>query len=146
MAKVKKGAKLEELQGKIAESAQKVWLAGLGALAVAEEEGGKLFKDLVRRGESVEGKLKGEVESLRKDIGVLAERARGQAGKVLDRMESGWDEKVGQTLSRLGVPTREEISSLTARVEELTRKLEERMAEGKKSRSRTETGSSTDAG
>lgn len=146
MGKVKKGAKLEELQGKIAESAQKVWLAGLGALAVAEEEGGRLFKDLVRRGESVESKLKGEVESLRKDIGVLAERARGQAGRVLDRMESGWDEKVGQTLSRLGVPTREEIASLTARVEELTRKLEERMAEGKKSRSRTESGSSTDVG
>jgi len=29
-------------------SAHDVWLAGLGALSLAEEEGGKLFKALVR--------------------------------------------------------------------------------------------------
>lgn len=139
MGKGKKNEKLEELQEKVMDSAQKVWLAGLGALAVAEEEGSKLFKELVKRGESMEGQIKGELTSLRKEIAALVERGRGQASKVVEQVETNWDEKLTQALSRLGVPTRDEIAALAARVEELTRKLDERAAEGaKKPRSRAE--------
>jgi poly(hydroxyalkanoate) granule-associated protein len=139
MGKGKKNEKLEELQEKVMDSAQKVWLAGLGALAVAEEEGSKLFKELVKRGESMEGEIKGELTSLRKEIAALVERGRGQASKVVEQVETNWDEKLTQALSRLGVPTRDEIAALAARVEELTRKLDERAAEGaKKPRSRAE--------
>jgi parallel beta-helix repeat protein len=41
----------KELQSDLMESAHKVWLAGLGALAMAEEEGGRLFKNLIEKGE-----------------------------------------------------------------------------------------------
>ncbi len=139
MGKTKKNQELDELRTKVVESAQKVWLAGLGALAVAEEEGGKLFKGLVKRGESIEGQLKGELESVRKEISALVERGRGQASRVVEQVEANWDEKLGQALGRLGVPTRDEIAALTARVEELTRKLDERAAESsKKARGRSE--------
>jgi poly(hydroxyalkanoate) granule-associated protein len=87
----------------------------------------------------MEGEIKGELTSLRKEIAALVERGRGQASKVVEQVETNWDEKLTQALSRLGVPTRDEIAALAARVEELTRKLDERAAEGaKKPRSRAE--------
>ena len=45
------------------ESAHRIWLAGLGALAKAEEEGSKLFKNLVREGERYETAGKATVKS-----------------------------------------------------------------------------------
>ena len=34
----------------VKDNAQHIWLAGLGALATASEEGGKVFEDLVEKG------------------------------------------------------------------------------------------------
>ena len=42
--------KTKELQNDIMESAHKVWLAGLGAVAMAEQEGSKFFSGLVEKG------------------------------------------------------------------------------------------------
>lgn len=42
------------LRNEVRESAQKIWLAGLGALALAEEEGARLFDTLVERGRELE--------------------------------------------------------------------------------------------
>jgi|tagenome__1003787_1003787.scaffolds.fasta_scaffold20959240_3 poly(hydroxyalkanoate) granule-associated protein len=39
---------------KLKETSDRVWLAGLGALAVAEQEGNDLFQQLVRKGREVE--------------------------------------------------------------------------------------------
>ena len=43
-----------QLAGAIKESAQEIWLAGLGAFAKAQEEGQKVFKALVREGGSMQ--------------------------------------------------------------------------------------------
>ena len=40
------------------ESVHKIWLAGLGAMSVAEQEGSKLFKNLVEKGEQYESRGK----------------------------------------------------------------------------------------
>ncbi|MGB5658402.1 MAG: phasin family protein, partial [Thermoanaerobaculia bacterium] len=40
-----------DVQNEVVQSAQKIWLAGIGALATAEEEGSKLFNSLVKKGE-----------------------------------------------------------------------------------------------
>jgi len=50
---------------KVKESANQIWLAGLGAYAKAEEEGTKLFDNLVHDGEKIETKTRGYI---RKDI------------------------------------------------------------------------------
>ena len=44
------------------DTAQQIWLAGLGAFALAEEEGGKLFRSLVHKGETLEQKGMEQVE------------------------------------------------------------------------------------
>ena len=43
---------------KVKESANQIWLAGLGAYAKAEEEGSKLFDNLVHDGEKLETKTR----------------------------------------------------------------------------------------
>ena len=49
--------KEKAMEKEIRETTHKVWLAGLGALSVAEEEGTKLFSNLVDKGRKFEKKL-----------------------------------------------------------------------------------------
>ena len=42
------------LTNTIRESAQQIWLAGLGAFAKAQAEGGKVFEALVREGQTMQ--------------------------------------------------------------------------------------------
>jgi poly(hydroxyalkanoate) granule-associated protein len=102
------------------DSAHKIWLAGLGALSSAEQEGERLFKTLVARGEQYETRVNGTVEKVRSRVG----KARDRAGKTLHTIESAFDDRVTSVLGRLGVPTRDEIARLTRKVERLTRVVE----------------------
>jgi len=108
----------------LADSAHKVWLAGLGALAAAGAEGERLFHTLVRRGESVEKQVQGPVESAGAWVSETVKQARDRAGKTIDSISSTIDETVALALSRLGVPSRAEIASLAERVEKLTRAVD----------------------
>lgn len=110
----KKRAK--ELQQDMVESAHKIWLAGLGAMAVAEEECSKLFRTFVDKGHDVEGRGKEKVE-----------QAKGTVAGVKTVAESYWetlertvDDQMTAVIHRIGVPTKEEIESLTKKVEALT--------------------------
>lgn len=122
-------------QGDVRESAHKIWLAGLGALAVAEEEGSKLFKTLVEQGERFEAEGKQKLKEAKKDAEQASGRAKKVAEETADRArraaEGAWeqiggafDDKLAKALHRIGVPTREEINALSRRIEELTRAVE----------------------
>lgn len=105
----------KNVQDEIKDSAHKIWLAGLGALAAAGEEGDKLFRRLVEKGETVEKTGKQQVEV-----------AKDKLGGLWSEIESKLDDRVTNVLHRVGVPTRDEISKLTRRVEDLARKVEQR--------------------
>ncbi len=122
-------------QGDVRESAHKIWLAGLGALATAEQEGSKLFKTLVEQGERYEAEGKQKLKEAKKDAEAASSRAKKVAEETADRArraaEGAWeqiggafDDKLAKTLHRIGVPTREEINALSRRIEELTRAVE----------------------
>jgi len=110
----------KNVQEEIKESVHRIWLAGLGALAAAEEEGGKIFGRLVERGRDVESKGKVEVDKMKVD----AERFKAKAESTFETWGDRFDDKLTATLRRLGVPTREEIRNLTQKVEELNAKIE----------------------
>ena len=107
--------KIMDMQQEMKDSAGKVWLAGLGALTVATDEGGKLFRSLVERGQEYEGSEKPAVETVKKTV----EGVKEKAGDVWARLEDGFNDKVGIALQKLGVPTRDEIHELTSRVDQL---------------------------
>ncbi len=106
----------------IRKSAHEIWLAGLGALALAEEEGGKLFHALVKRGAGTEAAGRARFEKLIARVKPMRE----DAGTAIHRVGTGVDNSMAAVLHRLGVPTRREIQGLTKRVEELTHSLERR--------------------
>ncbi len=101
------------------DSAYKIWLAGLGALAITEEEGSKVFSNLVKKGEKYEGRRKKDLESVKGKAGDAIE----VIGDQWDKVENAVDDKVGKALDKLGLPNRGEIQTLVDRVEELTTKL-----------------------
>ncbi len=113
-----------DFQTDLKENAHKIWLAGLGALQAAEEEGSKLFKNLVERGETFETRGREHFVEVKDKVDHAAEKAVDQAGSTWEKVESKLDDAVTRALGRLGVPSRDEIATLTQRVEELTAVVE----------------------
>ena len=113
----------KNFQNEMKDSVHKVWLAGLGALATAEEEGSKLFKNLVERGEGFEAKNKERVSSvtdeLKSKVDDATQKARGQAEGSWERVEGKIEQAVASAFQKAGVPSRDEIATLTKRVDEL---------------------------
>jgi len=107
--------KLNDLQDDVKNSAHKIWLAGLGALTVAGEEGSKLFKTLVEKGETYEEKGGGPTDKVKETYG----KTREKAEDLWSKFENSFNDKVGIAMNKLGVPTRDEINQLTQRVDAL---------------------------
>lgn len=105
----------------IGDAAYQVWLAGLGALSIAGDESGRIFKTLVKRGKTFEHVAAGRLSDVRERLDV-----RRAANSAVDRLSTGLDEGMTDVLHRLGLPTKKEIEGLTRRVERLTRALEEK--------------------
>jgi poly(hydroxyalkanoate) granule-associated protein len=116
----------------IRRSAQQIWLAGLGAFALAGEEGGKLFGTLVKRGHGVEKLNKARLEKVFSRVERAGERVRENAGRAIGRLGNPLDTGMTVALHQLGVPTRKEIVTLTKRVEELTRVVARSKGKGAK--------------
>ena len=117
-------ARLEGASRSILDHAQQIWLAGMGAFARAQEEGGKLFDALVREGSTLEQRTRrmasGQVDAVRGAMESSVGQVRERAADTWDRLEKVFEDRVQRALNGLGVPGRAEIEALTARVEALT--------------------------
>ena len=112
--------KAKDVQTEVVENAHKVWLAGLGAFAVAEEEGAKFLKNLMEKGEDIESKGKEQLD-----------KAKGAATGVKAVAESYWgaigqtvDDTVTKAFDRIGVPTKDEFKALNKKVAALTKTVD----------------------
>jgi poly(hydroxyalkanoate) granule-associated protein len=112
----------------VRENAQHIWLAGLGALATAGEEGGRLFEQLVKKGSHIEKMNKARLSQVLEKAQGRARALRGDAETAVERLAAPIDRGVSTALNKLGVPTRKEIMALTRRVEELTRTVVQKKA------------------
>ena len=107
----------------IRESANRIWLAGLGAFARTQEESEKLFQSLVTEGEKVEQQARQNAEARIEEARGKVVEFRGKANKQFDRLEEMFQERVARVLNRLGVPTQDDIQELTKRVEALNESI-----------------------
>jgi poly(hydroxyalkanoate) granule-associated protein len=121
MAK-KKGKKETKAKGslpdELTERGREVWLAGLGAMAAAEEEGTKLFNSLIEKGKSYESEGREQLEE-------VAKTATEQQQALSERVQSTIAETVEVALERFGVPTQSEVKKLSQQVDRLTTKVEQ---------------------
>jgi poly(hydroxyalkanoate) granule-associated protein len=113
MVKKFKALSENQLTQTVKDSAQQIWLAGLGAFAKAQEEGTKVFDALVKEGETIQKQTKKAADEKMAQVA-------GKAAGTWDRLEQVFEDRVARALSSLGVPTKKEIDKLSKRVAELT--------------------------
>lgn len=108
----------------LTESAQQIWLAGMGAFTRAQAEGGKLFETLVRDGLSLEQTARqfagSRANAVRDAVEGQVGQARERAADTWDKLEKVFEERVQRALVKLGVPGRDDLHALSERVERLT--------------------------
>ncbi len=138
MAKLKKTAakktasisnsdQAERLSKTLSESAQHIWLAGVGAFSRAQAEGTKLFEGLVKEGMGLEQTMRkfagGRAEIVRDVVENRVGQARERATDTWDKLEKVFEDRVQRALIKLGVPGRDDLADLTRQVEALTAEL-----------------------
>lgn len=120
-------AKAEQMSRSIVDSAQQIWLAGVGAFGRAQEEGTKLFEALVKEGMNLEKTTRhltsGKVDAVRDAVEERVGQVRERATDTWDRLEKVFEQRVQRAMTRLGVPSREEVKALIDRVDELNAEL-----------------------
>jgi poly(hydroxyalkanoate) granule-associated protein len=116
-----------QLSSTVKDSAQQIWLAGLGAFAKAQEEGNKVFEALVKEGLSLQRKTQAVAEE---KISQASSRVTGMASDIGSRAAGQWDkletifeDRVATALSKLGVPTSRDLDVLNARIDALAKSL-----------------------
>ena len=111
--------------GKVEEYSRKIWLAGLGVYSKIDTDGSKLFDSLVKDGEKAEkltkaAEPKSTKSATRSKVEDVKELALGKWGEL----EEAFDKRLSNAISRLGVPSRDEVKVLQAKVETLTKHIE----------------------
>lgn len=117
----------------VMDSAQQIWLAGLGAFSKAQNEGKKVFDTLVKQGEQIEQRTRNVAEA-------TIETAREQASKTMelasgkfDKLEQVFENRVHSSLNRLGVLTSKDVEALSKQVAELSEAVRALLAQEKRS-------------
>lgn len=115
----------------VARGARLLGLVALGAIVAASEGSTRFFRTLVEKGERAEPKARERLEAFSRKLGRTAGRLEKGARELGDRArrlarrgEQFLDARVASALHRAGLPTREEIQSLMARVDALNARLE----------------------
>ena len=115
---------------------RQIWLAGLGAYAKVGKEGVKLFDTLIKDGEQAEKAAKAEIDKQVESVKGKAskgkkdsvdatkskvDKARGKVTGRWEELEAAFDKRLNSAVSRLGVPSRDEVKALNAKVDELAK-------------------------
>ncbi len=120
-------ARAEHLSRSLVESAQQIWMAGVGAFNRAQGEGSKLFEALVAEGMNIEKTTRklatGRVDAVRDAMEDRVGVVRDRASDTWDRLEKVFEDRVQRALNRLGIPGRDDLSELSSRVDTLTLQL-----------------------
>lgn len=115
--------------------ARKIYLAGLGAYAKAGQEGADYFKELVKSGEGVEKQGKklvneqveaanSQIDSVKSTVTSNVNSVKGKFEVQLDKIEKAFDNRVASGLNRIGIPSKQDIEVLSAKLDELSALLE----------------------
>ena len=113
--------------GSVKDSAQQIWLAGLGAFAKAQEEGSKVFEALVKEGLGIQRKSQAAAEEkLSEATSKMANMAGGFAPRAAgpwDKLANIFEDRVAKALHKLGMPSAQELEQLTQRLQVVEQQL-----------------------
>ena len=112
------------IAGQVKDSAQQIWLAGMGAFSRAQAEGTKVFEALVKEGASLQKKTQSAAEEklsgVTSKMTSMAGDVQTKAGQHWDKLESIFEERTAKALKKLGVPSAKDVDALSARIDALS--------------------------
>ena len=113
-----------KLAGSVRDSAQQIWLAGMGAFAKAQAEGKQVFDTLVKEGTSLQKKTQGvageKMDEVSGRMSSLADEMSSRAGKQWGKFETLFEDGTARAMKRLRVPTASDIKALADRIDALS--------------------------
>lgn len=117
----------------VLDAVQQVWLAGMGAIARAQQEGPKAFQDAVGEGlklldksrEGAEQMLRDLLDSTQDTMRTRIDGVREQASETLDNIEAVLQNRIQKAMLQMGVPNADELRLLNRRIAELNETVAE---------------------
>ena len=111
--------------------ARKIWLAGLGAYAKVGQEGSEYVQELIKAGQTVEKKGKKVVDEQLEAANTQIDNVKGEVVSLrervevqFDKVERAFDTRVANALNRVGIASKHDVETLSAKLDELTALLE----------------------
>ncbi len=104
----------DEKRGSLVDATRRLMLASIGAVAMAQDEMQAFVDRLVERGQIAE-------EDGKRLLGDVMERRRDQGRRAEEELER----RLQTVLATMNVPTRADIEILSAKITELSRKVDE---------------------
>ena len=118
-----KAAPAQPTDEAFAPPAHQVWLAGLGAMAKAQEQGSKAIETLLSDGLAFQRKSQAEAQQRLQEaterLNHLASDFGQSASGRVDKLEHLFEDRVAKALHRLGMPSLLDIQMLSERVAQL---------------------------
>lgn len=115
------------IAGQVKDSAQQIWLAGMGAFSRAQAEGTKVFEALVKEGATLQKKTQSAAEDKISEVtskmSNMAGDVQAKAGQHWDKLETIFEDRTAKALNKLGVPSAKDVDALMARIDELSAKV-----------------------
>jgi poly(hydroxyalkanoate) granule-associated protein len=115
------------LAGQVKDSAQQIWLAGMGAFSRAQAEGTKVFESLVKEGTTLQKKTttaaEDKISEVTSKMSSMAGDVQARAGQHWDKLEGIFEERTAKALNKLGVPSAKDVDALMARIDDLSAKV-----------------------
>jgi poly(hydroxyalkanoate) granule-associated protein len=116
-----------------------LWLASLGAVSLARKQGEKIVTALVEEGQAIQARgerfRNGLAKDVRRQVDQASRQVKGfvdplvrQVAQVAGDIQNGVGERLTDVLGRIGVPNRQDVADLTARVGSLGSKVKARNA------------------
>lgn len=147
-------AQTRDMASNVKESAQQIWLAGLGAFSKAQAEGGKVFEALVKQGLDLQRQSQSTAEEKLQEAGAhmsrIASEFSNRASGQWDKLENIFEERVAKSLHRLGVPSSKDLVALNVRLSKLEARLKSPAAQATRqappAAAKTRTSGTTKAG
>lgn len=100
-------------------------LAGIGALVTAREQSGKVYRQLVEKGEKVTPGVRKTLDGIFKPLEKLAERwpttQAKSVKKLLPKIDGAWQRFLGA----FPIPTKAQVATLQKRIEMLADKIDQ---------------------
>ena len=115
----------------VKQSVKNVFLAGLGAMSVAQKEAGKTFDKFIKEGKKFEKESKKSINKLTDTAESKFDKFKNMGKKQFNKVENIFEKKVESALGKLDIPTTNDIGELNKRLETLikeVKKLEKKAA------------------